>query len=245
MMAPHILLPLLCRSLTRKRPDGWPRSRLAPASPSHPASRHSPRHTTQHCASTRYALTTFPITHNTCPALTILPSLHCCWPTHSPASPLCPSNAPHPHPALPDPVSNPFPCPSTSNAPCPSPSSPTRVALTVQLLPLSQHLLYVPRHDAVHLPQLVCQLAKVALCPRVHVQALGLLDERVCGQQGAAGMTGVSEPRKCKRGGARLAPPSRSLRLHPHQQPPACPLPPFPRSTLRVQVSPCHPCQQR
>lgn len=53
-------------------------------------------------------------------------------------------------------------------------------ARTVEPLPLAQHLLDVTRHDLLHLRQLLRHLVQVPLRPRVQVQPLRLLDERVC-----------------------------------------------------------------
>ena len=52
--------------------------------------------------------------------------------------------------------------------------------LTVEILSLAKHILNVLRHDRVHLYQIFIQLADIPLCPGVHIQLLGSLDDSVC-----------------------------------------------------------------
>jgi hypothetical protein len=59
-------------------------------------------------------------------------------------------------------------------------SSKRQPALTVEALPLAQHVCDVSRHDGVNLRNVGVQLGQVALRAGVQVQLLGLLDEGVC-----------------------------------------------------------------
>ena len=50
---------------------------------------------------------------------------------------------------------------------------------TIESFTLAEHLLDVPRHDLLHLSELLVHLVQVALCARVQIQPLCLLDEGV------------------------------------------------------------------
>lgn len=67
-------------------------------------------------------------------------------------------------------------------------------ARTVQPLAPPQHLLDVGHHDLLNVSEVLVELVHVALCPRVHVQPLRLLDEGVELDEGVRSRGGVHFP---------------------------------------------------
>ena len=73
----------------------------------------------------------------------------------------------------------------------------TWLALTLEPLAPPEDVLYVLRHDALHIRKVIIHLAQVALGARVNVQLLRFLDIRVCGGVDKAGWSfmGPAAPR--------------------------------------------------